>query len=82
MCNFAPGSVLKPVEGLGEFLAWIDCRKLRKAAVTNAPRANSIAMLEALGLKCASHAMQTLTPSEEVTQVIACCAAGLRVVSG
>ena len=52
--------MLKPVEGLGEFLAWIDRRQLRKAAVTNAPRANSIAMLEALGLKCAFHAVQKL----------------------
>ena len=74
--------MLKPVEGLGEFLAWIDRRKLRKAAVTNAPRANSIAMLDALGLKCASHAMQKLTLSEERTYVIAYSAAGLRVVSG
>ncbi len=48
-----PESVLEPVEGLGEFLAWIDRRGLRKAAVTNAPRANSIAMLRALGLACA-----------------------------
>jgi len=45
--------VLEPVEGLGEFLAWIDGRGLRKAAVTNAPRANSVAMLRALGLACA-----------------------------
>ncbi len=45
--------MLEPVEGLGEFLAWIDGRGLRKAAVTNAPRANSVAMLRALGLACA-----------------------------
>jgi len=45
--------VLEPVEGLGAFLAWIERRGLRKAAVTNAPRANSIAMLRALGLACA-----------------------------
>ncbi|KAK9833290.1 hypothetical protein WJX81_003638 [Elliptochloris bilobata] len=43
-------SSLKPVEGLADFLAWVDSRKLRKAAVTNALRANSVAMLNALGL--------------------------------
>lgn len=42
------------MDGLEDFLAWADHRKLRKAAVTNAPRANSIAMLDALGLTCAS----------------------------
>jgi HAD superfamily hydrolase (TIGR01509 family) len=30
--------------------AWIDARGLKKAAVTNAPRANTMLMLEALGL--------------------------------
>ncbi|KAK9825420.1 hypothetical protein WJX81_004182 [Elliptochloris bilobata] len=44
------GSSLKPVEGLEDFLAWVDRRKLRKAAVTNAPRAKSVAILRALGL--------------------------------
>ena len=42
------------MEGLQDFLAWADCRKLRKAAVTNAPRANAVAMLDALGLTCAA----------------------------
>lgn len=36
--------------GLTEFLQWLDSRQLRKAAVTNAPRDNTVMMLSALGL--------------------------------
>lgn len=43
-------SVLKPMPGLPEFMAWIDARGLRKVAVTNAPEVNAVCMLEALGL--------------------------------
>ncbi|KAK9901350.1 hypothetical protein WJX75_007755 [Coccomyxa subellipsoidea] len=43
-------SVLERVPGLTEFLAWIDERGLKKAAVTNAPRENARVMLAALGL--------------------------------
>jgi hypothetical protein len=45
-------SVLERVPGLTEFLAWIDERGLKKAAVTNAPRENARVMLAALGLGC------------------------------
>ncbi|CAL8471098.1 g10640 [Coccomyxa elongata] len=43
-------SVLERVPGLTEFIAWIDERGLKKAAVTNAPRENARVMLAALGL--------------------------------
>lgn len=46
-------SVLERVPGLSKFLAWIDERGLKKAAVTNAPRENARVMLAALGLGCA-----------------------------
>lgn len=46
-------SVLERVPGLTEFIAWIDERGLKKAAVTNAPRENARVMLAALGLGCA-----------------------------
>jgi HAD superfamily hydrolase (TIGR01509 family) len=36
--------------GLTEFLAWLESRSLRKAAVTNAPRGNTELMLSALQL--------------------------------
>jgi HAD superfamily hydrolase (TIGR01509 family) len=36
--------------GLTEFLAWLENRSLRKAAVTNAPRGNTELMLSALQL--------------------------------
>jgi HAD superfamily hydrolase (TIGR01509 family) len=36
--------------GLSEFLQWVDSRQLRKAAVTNAPRDNTVMMLSALKL--------------------------------
>lgn len=44
------GSVLVPMPGLQPFLRWLDARGLRKAAVTNAPAANTTLMLHALGL--------------------------------
>ena len=55
------------MDGLEDFLAWADRRKLRKAAVTNAPRANSVAMLDALGLTCASSPLD-----ERITMLQAC----------
>lgn len=44
-------SGLVPLEGLLQFTAWIDKRGLRKAAVTNAPRANAEMMISGLGLQ-------------------------------
>lgn len=44
------GKVLKPVDGLQEFLSFLEDKGLHKAAVTNAPRANTELMLDALGL--------------------------------
>ena len=44
--------MLERVPGLTEFIAWIDERGLKKAAVTNAPRENARVMLAALGLGC------------------------------
>ncbi len=46
-------SVLERVPGLTEFLAWLDGKGLKKAAVTNAPRENARVMLQALSLGCA-----------------------------
>ena len=46
------------MEGLKDFMAWVDSRNLRKAAVTNAPHVNCIAMLDALGLQCDNLLMQ------------------------
>lgn len=42
---------LAPIPGLTEFMQWIDARGLKKAAVTNAPRANAEIMLQGLGLE-------------------------------
>ncbi len=53
-------SVLERVPGLTEFLAWIDERGLKKAAVTNAPRENARVMLEALELGCDFPSLVTL----------------------
>jgi len=48
----SPGveSILKRVPGLTEWMDWIDCRGLKKAAVTNAPAENARVMLLALGM--------------------------------
>lgn len=46
----SPASVLQRMPGLTEFLQWIDSRQLRRAAVTNAPRDNTLMMLSALQL--------------------------------
>lgn len=43
-------SILKRVPGLDEWMNWIDCRGLKKAAVTNAPKENARVMLAALGM--------------------------------
>lgn len=42
---------LKPLNGFAELLAWTDAHKLKRALVTNAPRANAEFMLEVLGIK-------------------------------
>ncbi|KAL6906359.1 hypothetical protein ACP4OV_003960 [Aristida adscensionis] len=47
--HLAPGK-LKAVDGLHELCKWIDDRGLKRAAVTNAPRANAELMLSLLGL--------------------------------
>jgi phosphoglycolate phosphatase-like HAD superfamily hydrolase len=41
---------LRPLRGLMDFMTWVDNKGLRKAAVTNAPKANSQLMLNALKL--------------------------------
>jgi len=41
---------LQRMPGLTDFLAWLDSRALRKAAVTNAPKDNTALMLAALQL--------------------------------
>lgn len=41
---------LTPLSGLSDFLSWVDSRALRRAAVTNAPKANTELMLKALAL--------------------------------
>lgn len=41
---------LKPVEGLDALCKWIEKRGLKRAAVTNAPRANAELMISLLGL--------------------------------
>lgn len=46
---------LQPIPGLVEFMQWIDVRGLKKAAVTNAPRANAEVMLQGLGLEHSFH---------------------------
>ena len=42
--------MLERVPGLTEFMAWIDAKGLKKAAVTNAPKENARVMLDALSL--------------------------------
>jgi len=41
---------LKAVDGLHDLCRWIEGRNLKRAAVTNAPRANAELMLSLLGL--------------------------------
>ena len=48
--NAPSGTGLKALDGLRDFMAWVDARGLRKGAVTNAPRANTELMLRALHL--------------------------------
>ncbi|KAJ1296180.1 hypothetical protein BS78_01G279700 [Paspalum vaginatum] len=47
--KLAPGQ-LKAVDGLHDLCEWMQCRDLKRAAVTNAPRANAELMLSLLGL--------------------------------
>jgi len=47
--KLAPGQ-LKAVDGLHDLCRWIEGRNLKRAAVTNAPRANAELMLSLLGL--------------------------------
>ncbi|XP_039826227.1 haloacid dehalogenase-like hydrolase domain-containing protein Sgpp isoform X2 [Panicum virgatum] len=47
--KLAPGQ-LKAVDGLHDLCRWIEDRNLKRAAVTNAPRANAELMLSLLGL--------------------------------
>ena len=47
--RLAPGQ-LKALDGLHELCGWIEGRNLKRAAVTNAPRANAKLMLSLLGL--------------------------------
>ncbi|CAD6204546.1 unnamed protein product [Miscanthus lutarioriparius] len=47
--KLAPGQ-LKALDGLHELCGWIEGRNLKRAAVTNAPRANAKLMLSLLGL--------------------------------
>ncbi|CAN6283860.1 unnamed protein product [Urochloa humidicola] len=47
--KLAPGQ-LKAVDGLHDLCKWIEGRNLKRAAVTNAPRANAELMLSLLGL--------------------------------
>jgi len=42
---------LAPVEGLGDFLRWVEGSGIKRIAVTNAPRENAEVMLRALGLE-------------------------------
>lgn len=44
------GTSLERLPGLTELMAWIDRRGVKRAAVTNAPRANAELMLRGLGL--------------------------------
>ncbi|GAX76112.1 hypothetical protein CEUSTIGMA_g3555.t1 [Chlamydomonas eustigma] len=48
--TMAGSGELLPLFGLMDFMSWIDLRGLRKAAVTNAPKANTKLMLTALKL--------------------------------
>ncbi|XP_078438429.1 haloacid dehalogenase-like hydrolase (HAD) superfamily protein [Wolffia australiana] len=41
---------LEPVQGLQKLCKWVDDRQLKRAAVTNAPRANAELMISLLGL--------------------------------
>ncbi|XP_062205332.1 haloacid dehalogenase-like hydrolase domain-containing protein Sgpp isoform X2 [Phragmites australis] len=47
--KLAPGQ-LKAVDGLHDLCRWVEDRNLKRAAVTNAPRANAELMLSLLGL--------------------------------
>jgi HAD superfamily hydrolase (TIGR01509 family) len=44
-------SVLKPLPGLIDILDWADQQQLKRAAVTNAPRANAKQMLQTLSIE-------------------------------
>uniref|UniRef100_A0A6V1QDF9 Riboflavin kinase n=1 Tax=Heterosigma akashiwo TaxID=2829 RepID=A0A6V1QDF9_HETAK len=44
------GGALRPVPGAVEFLQWLEGQGIRRAFVTNAPRANAECMLEALDI--------------------------------
>lgn len=48
--ELAAGGALVPIAGLRAFLAWAQARRLRLAAVTNAPGANADLMLKGIGL--------------------------------
>lgn len=51
MFRDAAVNLLKPMPGLIELLDWTDQHQLKKAVVTNAPRANAEFMLDVLGLR-------------------------------
>ncbi|MEC4818321.1 MAG: HAD-IA family hydrolase [Scytonema sp. PMC 1069.18] len=44
-------NILKPLNGFSELIAWTDAHQLKRALVTNAPRANVHFMLEVLNIK-------------------------------
>jgi HAD superfamily hydrolase (TIGR01509 family) len=44
-------TILKPLSGFSELIAWIDTHQLKRALVTNAPRLNVQFMLEVLEIK-------------------------------
>lgn len=48
-------SILKPLDGFSELLAWTETHKLQRALVTNAPRLNVEFMLEVLNIKEVFH---------------------------
>ena len=53
---------LKPMAGLSKILEWTQKHGLKRAVVTNAPRANAFSMLEVLGL---TNAFDTIVLGEE-----------------
>jgi HAD superfamily hydrolase (TIGR01509 family) len=55
-------SSLQRLPGLTEFLAWSEKHQLKRAVVTNAPKANALFMLSALGLE---GAFDTIILAEE-----------------
>ncbi|KAF5838741.1 HAD-like domain-containing protein [Dunaliella salina] len=59
------GSKIRPLEGLGRFMAWIQSRGLRSVAVTNAPRDNAEMMLKGLKL---DNTFEALILGEECTR--------------